>query len=107
MSQKYYDKELTKRDVKAFMRGVPKTEKRRLWERHIRRGRIQELPEKRWWLSLAGMDSPEAKALIYWNRWRDSTDEQKKDLDWQLKKVPGIVSGKFFYKLKQLKEKEE
>jgi hypothetical protein len=106
ISQKYYDKELTKRDVKAFIKDVPKTEKRRLWERHIRRGRIQELPEKRWWLTVAGMDTPEAKAQVYWNRWRESTDAQRRQLDRQVKKVPGIVSAKFFYRLNKLKRKQ-
>lgn len=108
LSNQFYNKGgTTKKDIHSFIKNVPVTEKNRLWERHFRRGRIQELPDKRWWLNLAGMKNPEAKAISYWNRWLESTPEQKKELESNLKKVPGILGEKFSVKLKQLRKENK
>jgi hypothetical protein len=107
ISQKVYDGKLTKKDLKTFINSMPATERERLWKRHIRTGTLQGLEDKRWWLEVWGMDNPEAKALAYWNKWRASSPEKKKEMDDRVKKLPWIRGGKFFLKLKQLKDREK
>jgi len=106
LSQRFYDKEISKEGIEDFLKDVPIEEKVRLKRRHFRLGRIQELPEKRWWLELAEAPS-EARALIYWNRWRVATEEEKTMLEKNRLKVPGIMSGSFIKRLNELKRKEQ
>jgi len=107
ISRKVYDKELGKKDLKTFINSMPITERKRLWERHYRRKELEGLPNKRWWLAVGGMSTPEAKAMAYWNKWRDSTTEERKKMDKTSKRLPWIRSGRFFLKLRELKKKKQ
>ncbi|MCK5132410.1 MAG: hypothetical protein KAR40_09710 [Candidatus Sabulitectum sp.] len=102
ISQDFYDGQAGREAVTDFIRNAPPEERSRLNKRHIRRGRIQNLPNRQWWMELGGA-SPETKALMYWNRWRVSTPEQRKELEEQLRRVPGIQGKRFHAKLGQLK----
>jgi len=103
ISQNYYDKKLGKDDVKRFINSMPITERERLWNRHTRRKMLQDLPDKRWWLEVGNMATPEGKALVYWNKWRDATPDERKQMDSTVKRLPWVRGDKFFYKLKKLK----
>ncbi len=105
LSQRFYDKEISKEEIDSFLKELPIEEKVRLKRRHFRLGKIQELPEKRWWLELAETPS-EARALIYWNRWRVAAEEEKTILEKNRLRVPGIMSGSFIKRLNELKKKE-
>ena len=103
ISQKVYDGKLTKNDMKTFINSMPITERQNLWQRYIRMGSIQDLPDKRWWLEVGNMDNPEAKATAYWNKWRDSSPEIQKQMDDKVKTLQWIRGQKFYYRLNQLK----
>jgi len=105
LSQRYYDKIATKSEVERFYKDVPVMERKRLIQRHIRRGKLQEIPEKRYWLNLAEISSPEAKATVFWNRWRTANKEEQKRLEKECRRIPGIISGRFFRQLEILKKK--
>jgi hypothetical protein len=64
---------------------------------------------KRYWLELADIKQPEARANAFWVRWEASTPEQKKELEKNVKIAPDIDSEKFrakFNYLRQLARKE-
>lgn len=105
VSQKFYDGKIKKKDVVALAKSFPVTERNRLMMRHQRRGRIQDLPDKRWWLNLAAMKNPEAKAVVYHQRWLISEPKERDRIEQDLKRIPGISGDKFYYKLKKLKQK--
>ena len=102
ISQSFYEGATNITQVRQFIFGQPIEERKRLIERHKRIGRLQLLPEKRWWLELAELP-PEVRANVYWNRWRDATKEEKIILQRDLKRVPGIVSRRFLRKFNMLK----
>lgn len=107
ISQAFYDGEKSRKEVNEFINQVPLVDRKRLRNRHTRRGKLQKVPEKRWWLELASLSSPEAKATIYWTRWLSADKEQKDTLDKWLMKLPGIRSERFWARFGQLKRKQK
>ena len=107
LSQGYYDGTIMRDEIEHFFNNTPDTEKRRLRDRHIRRGKLQELPEKRYWLNLAEINPPEARATVFWNRWRTAKKKEQEMLEKYCRQVPGIVSGRFLRQLRILKNKSE
>lgn len=106
VSIQHYDGFIGLDGVKEFIKGEPKGDQRRLWDRHRRMGKIHELPDKRWWLELSGMRNPESKALVFWNRWRTEDDEKQKELERTARQIPNLTGPKFFKKFKDLKQKK-
>ena len=102
-SQAFYDKETTMDNLRSELDKFPDIEQKRLWERHRKRGTLQELPDRRWWLNLSDISQAETKALTYWNRWRAADDLEKERLEKYLYTVPGVRSARFFRKLESLK----
>ncbi len=105
LSQRYYDGEASRAEVMRFIHDAPLVDRKRLQYRHINRGKIQGLSEKRWWLELSEM-SPETRAIVYWNRWRVAGDDERQMLDKNMRKVPGIISARFYRQLSILKKKQ-
>lgn len=106
LSEIYYkDRDKTaKKDILAFIKEQPAEDRSRLHKRFIRYGKVYNIPDRRWWLNIAAL-SPEARATVYWTRWQQADDEEKKRLETQLPRIPGIISGKFILRLQQLKRK--
>ena len=104
ISQKVYDKEKTQDDLNVFLKDLPVEEKTRLRSRHRRRGKLQNIPERSWWLELGGMP-PEIRATVYWNRWREADDKERTMLDQYMKTIPNIRSPRFYKRLMLLKRK--
>ncbi|GAH73933.1 unnamed protein product, partial [marine sediment metagenome] len=50
---------------------------------------------------------PEAAATVYWTRWQQGDAAEKKRLDKNLRKVPGLVSDRFMLRVNQLKAKNK
>lgn len=107
LSQGYYDGTIMRDEIEHFFNDAPDIEKRRLRDRHIRRGKFQELPEKRYWLNLAEINPPEARANVFWNRWRTAKKEEREMLEKYAGQVPGIISERFLRQLRILKKKSE
>lgn len=106
MSELFYSgKQSDELKVKGFIISQPWQDRERLMQRHRRYGRLYQIPDKRWWLNLVDMPSPEAAATVYWTRWEQSAPTDKKRLDKNMRKVPGLVSDRFMLRLNQLKRK--
>jgi len=106
LSEIYYkDKDPSdKKAIFAFIKKQPPEDRVRLHRRFIRYGKVYNIPDRRWWLNLATL-TPEARATVYWTRWQRADKEEKKRLERQLPKIPGIISGRFILRLQQLKRK--
>lgn len=105
MSELYYAKKTDEREIKMFIAEQPWQDRERLMQRHRRFGRLYQIPDKRWWLNLVDMPSPEAAATVFWTRWQQGDATEKKRLDKNLRQVPGLVSDRFMLRLNQLKRK--
>ena len=84
----------------------PPEEQDRLMQRWIRYGKIHDVPDKTWWLNMAHM-SPEARALVYWTRWRKADDEEKRRLLKTVSRVSGVITPRFNRRLDSLKQKDK
>jgi len=108
MSEAFYAGKMTDdKEVKMFISQQPWMDRERLIQRHRRYGRLYQIPDKRWWLNLVDMPSPEAAATVYWTRWTQSDAAEKKRLDKNMRKVTGLVSDRFMLRLNQLKAKKQ
>ena len=105
LSQGYYDGEVSEQKIKKYLAPLPDVEYDRLLDRHERRGKLQELPEKRWWLELATLP-PEDRAIAFWNRYMEADQEEKAMLEEYVDKVPGVKSERFWDKIDALRTTE-
>ncbi|MCQ4575465.1 MAG: hypothetical protein NOU37_09515, partial [Candidatus Brocadiales bacterium] len=105
VSQRYYEDRAAKQDVINFIKSAPREEKDRLVNRHKRRGKYQKLPNRGWWIDLSEINPPEARAAAYTNRWLAGSEEQRKELDRNLRRAPGITSERFLRRLGRLRRK--
>jgi len=88
--------------VRDYIKAQPPGWQEGFVQRHIYHSFVYGIPERRFWLSMQSM-SPEARALVYWNRWSQEDTKGKTTLDKQLSSIPGLVSDRFVLKLQQLK----
>ena len=66
--------------------------------------KYQDIPDRRWWLNLKHMP-PEARATVYWERLKELSPVEQKDMDKQAMRLPGIYTkGAFENKLYLLKK---
>jgi len=82
----------------APQKKVELLKKLRTWKR------LQEVPNKRWWLQLKTMKTPEAKAHIYFEEWKTLSSEEQKLYDRARAKVGEIISPRFTKRLNELKK---
>ena len=97
----------TKKDVVKFIREEAiehPEEVSRMIDRMVRFERMDKLQDKRWWINLSAVSSPEAKARIYWRRYRDEGPAVQKRLNKDRARVPGITSSRFYMELRRLKK---
>lgn len=105
LSEQFYADQIPQKQVQRFISKQPWQDRARLLERHRDYGRLHEIPDKRWWLNLMGM-TPEPRATVYWLRWQQANNAERKQLDRQMRKVPGITTERFMLRLNQLKAKK-
>ena len=90
-----------KNQILEFIKAQPAPEQGRLYDRFYKFGKLFQLPDKRWWLNLMSAN-PEARASIFFVRWKDVDDEEKKQLQQGLSKVPGVFTPRFKSQLLQM-----
>ena len=86
-----------------FIKQQPRIKQRNMMTRFRRNGQYYDIPDRRWWLNLSSLD-PEARAVVYYTRWMQSPPEKRRELDNYMKRLPGIRSQRFAYKLRQLRK---
>jgi len=104
MAARFIDGEIDRKEIMAYIKEQPINDRKRLVVRLKRHQRLSDLPERRYWLDLLSI-APEARANLFWNRWRDLDDEGKKKLEKQAQKIPNFYSGKFNKRFSELKKK--
>lgn len=104
MVQKHFDGEIERSDILSYIREQSPEERKRLINRFKNQRRLEGIPERRYWLNLMGM-SPETRALVYWNRYRDAGTEEREMLDKYSRKIKGFKSPRFNRRLVSLKKK--
>lgn len=93
-----------KKQILEFIKAQPAPEQGRLYDRFYKFGKLFHLPDKRWWLNVISAN-PEARAYIFYARWKDVDDEEKKRLQQGLSKVPGVFTPRFKSQLLQMMRK--
>jgi len=96
---------LNKKKVNDFINSQLYTDRKRLRNRFNRFGKLRGIPDRRWWIELSRIQSPEAKATLYWTRYETAKDNEKKRLEKYLRKVPGVTSQRFYRRLNSLKNR--
>lgn len=70
--------------------------------RHVYHGLVYNIPDRAFWLSLQGL-SPEARANVYWLRWKTASKAEQSALQKRLASIPGLASDRFALQFEQLK----
>ncbi len=106
LSQRFYDGEAQRDEIHTFLSTLDPPDRKRLMARHARRGQLQDVSNRGWWIDLSRLN-PEARATAYWTEWLASDEATRKELDKQMQRVPGIMSKRFNRRLNILKRKEQ
>ena len=91
-------------EIKGFIMGQPKEDRKRLIDRFKRHGVLYGLKNRTWWLDMADL-TPEARAQVFWTKYITLSTDEKKEFARTAKKVPGVWSDRFFERLKMLLKK--
>jgi len=106
LSEQFYADKINKRQVRQFINNQPWQDRSGLIQRHQRYGKFYEISDRTWWLNLSYLPA-ETRAVVYWTRYMQSTVKEQEILENTLKKLPLIISGRFYYKLNQLRKTKE
>ena len=100
---KYFNKEVNDEDLVSYIESIGNpNDAKRLLDRYKRSLRLQKVPERRFWLNLSDLD-PEARAEIFWDRYKTAKKEEQDYMMKMVFKVPGIKSERFINRLTSLK----
>jgi len=88
-------------EARAFIKKQPMEDRKRLaaWFRNY--GRIHDVPNRLWWLDLSEMP-PEARATVFWAKYVESDEKERKEMKILGKKIPGLWSDRFLKRLQIL-----
>lgn len=95
-----------KNQILGYIKAQPAPEQGRLYDRFYKFGKLFHLPDKRWWLNVISAN-PEARASIFFARWKDVDDVEKKRLQQGLSEVPGVFTDRFKSQLLQMMKKSD
>lgn len=91
-------------EVKVFIRKQPAEDRKRLISWFKNYGIVYAIPDKTWWLNLAEM-TPEARATVYWTKYLETEEGERKALSRLAKRIPGLWSDRFNKRLRILVNK--
>jgi N12 class adenine-specific DNA methylase len=109
LSEEYYaqkkqnmpEAELTIKELDAYIKEQPKGDQQRLVDMHDDYPKYDDIPDRSWWLSLRQMPA-EAKAYVFFSKWKRATAEKRKQLDSMRGDMPGMMSDAFMDELRKL-----
>jgi hypothetical protein len=93
-------------EIRAFIRQQPAEDKDRMIRWFNNYGKVYDIPDRSWWLTIAGMP-PETRATVFWNKYVESSEEERQELLKLARKVPEIMSDRFKRRLNLLMSKWE
>ena len=88
-------------EIKVFIRKQPVEDRKRLVSWFKRYGIVYDIPDKSWWLNLAEMP-PEARATVFWLKYLETEEADRKGLKRLAKRIPGLWSPRFLKRLRIL-----
>jgi hypothetical protein len=88
-------------EVKVFIRKQPAEDRKRLISWFKNYGIVYDIPDRSWWLNLAEMP-PEARAAVYWTKYLETEEGERKALSRLAKRIPGLWSDRFNKRLRIL-----
>ena len=95
--RKLYDEKIKDKtqlnEIKDFIREQPKYDQARLKKWFTDYGSVYNIPEKSWWLQLMNQ-SPEVRALLFFNKYIESDEKKKKEMIELLNKLPSLKSSR-------------
>lgn len=100
------DAESPLQNATTFIEKQPKADQERLKKLFKEYPKYDDLPDRGWWLSLREMP-PEAKAYVWFSRYRRASDSKKEELDRIRKKMPGMTSDRFMAELRKLQDMDK
>lgn len=95
-----------RRKIKSWIREQPKEDRTRLNNWFTRYGKVYAIPDKFWWFNLTDMQ-PEARAYVYFTKWLESSEEERKELRRIAKQIGGVWSDRFRARFNELRRKWE
>ncbi len=106
--ENYYKDESQKNKaaVVDFIKSEPPENRKMLYERFRGYRRVQNLQNKWWWLDAKSL-SPEARAIVFWNDWRQKDKQGQNEMLRNARRVPGFASKRFRIKFGQAQRKSE
>jgi hypothetical protein len=91
----------SKQQILEYIRSQPPEDKERLVDRVKKVQQFHNIPDRTWWLSLTGM-TPEVRAEAFWGKFKDASDDDKRQMIQTVRSVNGIRSDRFVARVKQL-----
>lgn len=101
LTQSYLDGRSTKDEVNKFITAQKREDRKRLKQRFRDTERL-DVPDRIWWRNTSRLN-PEARAIVYWNRWKNAEEDEQEMLGKNLRRVPGYNTTRFRRKLNGLK----
>jgi len=92
--------------LRDFISQQDVTDRKRLRERVKYARSTYKLRDRKWWMTLQSA-SPEVRARIYFSRYRVADRAERKRLEQQSRKLPGLTSARFARELRKLQQEEK
>ncbi len=90
----------------TFIEKQPSEDRERLKKLFKEYPKYDDIPDRGWWLSLREVPA-EAKAYLWYSRYRRASDSKKEELDRIRKKMPGMTSDRFMAELRKLQDMDK
>lgn len=103
LAAEVYEGKASRQEIKRFIRKEPREDRKRLIQRFKYHKKLVGVPDKRWWLNLIGA-TPEARAILYQDRYSGLDAAGKRELESQMRRIPRFRSKDFWRKVKQLRK---
>ena len=91
-----------KKAILDYIRTQPLLDRTRLIQRYTWQGKIKDIPDKDWWMSARG-DSPQIRAIRFYDRYQKANAQGKKELNTIARKLPGFTTPTFIAYLRRLR----
>lgn len=108
LASKYFEKgdKQAYTDAVEYIKALPKEEQEKAKKKFMFVGKMKDVPEPGYWLTLQSM-SPEARAEDFYKKYKDADEKEKKELIATSKKVPGITTDRFKERFMELLKSEK
>ncbi len=90
-------------DLKKYISAFDENTQKRLIKRAITFKKLSDIPERSWWMNRASIQSPEERASIMWDEYKNSEPENRRRMLIIMNRIPGFASKRFRAEIGKLK----